>query len=283
MKKIFNNPIFTFVLGAIIFGTTGVIAATLMATNVSYSNTNSGINANNVQDAIDILYDKANNPIIPSNYKDLSTETTAISSEIVSGKTAYNSDGTLLTGSMSDYNGVTSITPATNAQTIQTAGKYNSNNITINAIPSNYKDVSLSTISNTNDIVAGKTAYLNNGSLVTGTYNPSTKGVEWDSGTTTMTNGAFSFPTSFTPAKTIIYINMTNHGGGEAVFFVNGTSGKYYESGYTAYGSNSSQSAWVWSQESNLCDNGVMCYSNSTWSVINYSDISGRVDWYIFK
>ena len=90
--------ILAFILGGLIFGTTGVIAATVLASNITYDNTNSGINANNVQDAIDSLYTKANNPTIPANYKELSTTTTATASDIISGKTAYNNLGELITG-----------------------------------------------------------------------------------------------------------------------------------------------------------------------------------------
>ena len=97
MKQIIKNPLFTFVLGAFLFS--GVTyAATVLASNVTYDNANSGINANNVQDAIDSLYTKANNPTIPANYKELSTVTTATSDKILSGYTAYNNNGELLTG-----------------------------------------------------------------------------------------------------------------------------------------------------------------------------------------
>ena len=100
MKRLFNNRLFIFMLGVIISGSS-VYAATLLASNVSYDNTNSGISANNVQGAIDVLYNKANNPTIPSNYKDLSTVTTATSSDILLGKTAYNNLGEILIGSTS--------------------------------------------------------------------------------------------------------------------------------------------------------------------------------------
>ena len=98
MKIINKGYIIGFIMGAIIFGTTGVIAATVLASNITYDNTNSGINANNVQDAIDSLYTKANNPTIPANYKELSTVTTATESDILNGKTAYNNLGELITG-----------------------------------------------------------------------------------------------------------------------------------------------------------------------------------------
>ena len=60
MKKILNNKLFIFLLG--VFLTSGLVyAGSILATNIEYDNTNSGINATNVQDAIDKLYSKANN------------------------------------------------------------------------------------------------------------------------------------------------------------------------------------------------------------------------------
>ena len=55
MKKIISNPIFTFILGALICGTTGVVASTLMASNVSYTPKDSTWGVNNVEAAIDSL------------------------------------------------------------------------------------------------------------------------------------------------------------------------------------------------------------------------------------
>ena len=62
LKKIkeYRMLIVGIVGGVIIFGG-GVYAATIGATNVSYSNASSGIYSNNVQDAIDKLYTKAKN------------------------------------------------------------------------------------------------------------------------------------------------------------------------------------------------------------------------------
>ena len=63
MKKILKNKkIFAlgFILGAFIFGTTGVLAVTYYASkDVTYDNTESGMTSENVQDAIDELYSKA--------------------------------------------------------------------------------------------------------------------------------------------------------------------------------------------------------------------------------
>ena len=57
MKKIIKNPIFTFILGAILFGgTTGVLAATLLASNIKYTPKDKTWKVDNVKDAIDDLY-----------------------------------------------------------------------------------------------------------------------------------------------------------------------------------------------------------------------------------
>ena len=61
MKKIIKNPIFTFILGAILFGgTTGVLAATLLASNIEYTPKDKTWKVNNVKDAIDDLYSQSN-------------------------------------------------------------------------------------------------------------------------------------------------------------------------------------------------------------------------------
>ena len=99
MKKIFNNSLFTFILGLIISG--GVCyAATMIASSITYDNTSSGLNVNNVQDAIDVLYNRASNPTIPDNYKELNSITTATADDILKNKTSYNSNGVLLTGTL---------------------------------------------------------------------------------------------------------------------------------------------------------------------------------------
>lgn len=56
MKKIINNPIFTFILGALIFGVAGVSAYTMLANSISYTPKNSAWKVNNVEDALDSLY-----------------------------------------------------------------------------------------------------------------------------------------------------------------------------------------------------------------------------------
>ena len=71
MKKILKfikHNVFGFIAGAVIFGSLGVYAATVIAaSNVGYSD-NASLGATNVQDAIDKLYAKADN-----QYFDLAT------------------------------------------------------------------------------------------------------------------------------------------------------------------------------------------------------------------
>ena len=67
MKKIIKNPIFTFILGALIFGgIVGVSAYTIFANDIGYTpndttwKKSNGEDITNVKDAIDELYTKAN-------------------------------------------------------------------------------------------------------------------------------------------------------------------------------------------------------------------------------
>ena len=56
MKKIFKNPIFTFILGAVIFGSISTtFAYSNIANNISYISTDDDWDANNVSDAINAL------------------------------------------------------------------------------------------------------------------------------------------------------------------------------------------------------------------------------------
>ena len=120
MKK---GYIISFILGAIIFGTIGVMAAnTIEATNVTYKNTT-------VESAIDDLYTKA------TTYKKLDTLTNELtSSDLLSGKQGYKADGTVVNGNISTYNGNTNITPTSETQTLSTSGKYMNSDITINPV-----------------------------------------------------------------------------------------------------------------------------------------------------
>lgn len=56
MKKIINKSTFMFILGALIFGCGGVLASTLIASNVSYTPKDLSWKVNNVEEAIDDLY-----------------------------------------------------------------------------------------------------------------------------------------------------------------------------------------------------------------------------------
>ena len=72
------------IIGVII--SSGVVAATMInSSDVSYKDTN-------VESALNGLYDKA------SNYKKLNTITTAVATDILTGKTAYDNNGNLITG-----------------------------------------------------------------------------------------------------------------------------------------------------------------------------------------
>ena len=68
MKKIFKTKVLYFILGALIFGTIGVSAATYFESNaVTYDNKESGLNSTNVQGAIDELYNACKTPATGGN------------------------------------------------------------------------------------------------------------------------------------------------------------------------------------------------------------------------
>ena len=84
---IFKNPIFTFVLGAIIFGGIGtVVAATILAKDVTYPPKDTSWKVSNVEDAIDSLYTKANTTIsgLNSQITTLKTSNTNLSNQVTS-------------------------------------------------------------------------------------------------------------------------------------------------------------------------------------------------------
>ena len=57
LNKVFKSKIFIFILGGLVFGTISVSAVTYFASsNVTYDNKTSGLSSNNVQWAIDELY-----------------------------------------------------------------------------------------------------------------------------------------------------------------------------------------------------------------------------------
>lgn len=62
MKKIFDSKLFYFVLGAMIFsGITVCASTTYLSNQVVFTSTNSEWNVNNVEDALNDLYNKQNN------------------------------------------------------------------------------------------------------------------------------------------------------------------------------------------------------------------------------
>ncbi len=129
MKKIFKNPIFTFILGAVLFsGITGVVAATMLAKDVSYTPKDSTWKVDNVKEAIDDLYTKAK----------------------------------------PEYTGSTTVTPTTSNQTLSTKNTILTKNITINAIPDTYKNLTTTTTVSASNLLSGVKAYTSDGTLVTG-------------------------------------------------------------------------------------------------------------------
>ena len=84
--KIMKSRIFAFVLGALIFSSISVYAARkYYASDIEYKETT-------LDKALDTLYTKTN------TYKNLTEQTTATAQDIVYGKTVYDNNGTLLTG-----------------------------------------------------------------------------------------------------------------------------------------------------------------------------------------
>ena len=79
MKKIFKNPIFTFILGIILCCVTIVLAESINSNEVLYDNSNSNTSLGNVQDVLDDLYNIYDHSgvgfsLLTRNPGDLSTE-----------------------------------------------------------------------------------------------------------------------------------------------------------------------------------------------------------------
>ena len=200
MRKVLKNPIFTFIIGLVLAGTIGVVASNISASNVSYGNTT-------LDRAMDDLYTRA------STYKNLSTTTDVTANKLLNGIKAYNSDGTLVTGSMKIFTPADSYTPTSESQTISTGGKYLNGNIKINAIPSSYKDLSTATNFIANDLLAGKKAYNSDGTLVEGTALITGEGSYWKTGTINITTDNFyTVNIGFKPSKVVLMVPVTQSG-----------------------------------------------------------------------
>ena len=71
-KKVFKNSIFIFVLGVLVSGVVGVCAVTYFPSgDVTYDNTESGLESTNVQGAIDELYSACSTPQISGPASDI--------------------------------------------------------------------------------------------------------------------------------------------------------------------------------------------------------------------
>ena len=95
MKRILKKSnIFSFLLGAVIFGSIGVAASTIFANDIGYTPKDTTWEVDNVKDAIDDLYK------VSKDYVKLDEETTVSSNNLLSGVTAYDNLGNLITGNV---------------------------------------------------------------------------------------------------------------------------------------------------------------------------------------
>ena len=118
MKRIINNPIFTFIIGSVLFGSIGSIYAyRLLAEQVEYNPEENSWNVSNVDNALDNLYD-------------ISTYGDASENDILSGKTALVNGqpitGTLTIPNYTDLTGNETINPGESTTSI--TGFYNISN-----------------------------------------------------------------------------------------------------------------------------------------------------------
>lgn len=88
--------------------------------------------------------------------------------------------------------------------TIQTAGKLIKGNFKVNAIPSQYKNLSTVTTVSAEDILMGKKAYDNNGTLIVGTWDKPEE-CKYKTFTCTTCNTSQTISLDFTPTKFIVY------------------------------------------------------------------------------
>ena len=108
MKKIIKNPIFTFILGALIFGgIVGVSAYTIFANDIGYTPKDStwkksnGEDITNVKDAIDDLYSKANSIHFTDSFLNGNIYDIYYGNSIKAGSGATKVDGVV---SLNQYN-----------------------------------------------------------------------------------------------------------------------------------------------------------------------------------
>ena len=130
------------------------------------------------------------------------------------------------------YTGSTIVNPITgsNPLILQTAGKILNSDITINPIPNSFTDVSLSTITSTDDIMSGKKAYKPDGTLITGTGNKSI--IQNFSIDSNYSNSTYKFELGFQPS--LIYIAWQN---GYCWIYVNNKQYVYNTTNGTGYNS----------------------------------------------
>ena len=125
MKKLFNNSLFMFILGALIFGSIGtILALDIIASEIEYLPKYNTWNVSNLQGAINDLYDMA-------------TCANATSNDIVDGKTALV-NGTVVTGTYilpnyTELSGSTNILPGKSTTTITGNYKLTNYNVSCSA------------------------------------------------------------------------------------------------------------------------------------------------------
>ena len=128
MKKI--KIIISLLIGIVIGSTlTAYAAYSYHAKEVEYTPENKNFNVNDVESALNKLYENV-------NYE--------------------------------EYTGNINIIPSEVNQTVNTKDKILKNNIVLEAIPNEYKKLPITTSAASNHIISGKTAYDNNGNLITG-------------------------------------------------------------------------------------------------------------------
>ena len=223
MKNI-KNYLLTFILGGIIFSGLTVFAEyVITADKIEYSANTS------VKDKIDDLYTKV--------------------------KPAY-------TGSLE-------VTPSANTQILYTKNKLLNSNISINPIPSTYKNLITTTTATQQDILSGKTAYDNNGNLITGSVSADCiKGsFVWNDSYSTNGYKVASFNPAFFAITSYNIKNSSRY-----LWYYNKStdSSNFYS---ITFGSNAPQSVSLSSSTSFVVNNGLtLKWGTNTWTgqTVNY-------------